>query len=257
MSYKTLIEWTELRLNPIKARNRETGKLGWFCIHASDGCAICHSETKNRWIGTQIGYSAASRDKVEIFLDERALKAKLPSTHPLALVFLCDMTDLFGPFVSDAWLERIFAFVRANPSHTFQILTKRAGRQRHYFQRHPPPDNLWVGGVSVEQRRWLVRLDRLRITPAALRFVSFEPLLGDLGEFDLAGVDWVITGAESDPWNRARPMQLDWVRNIRDHCIAAGVPFFLKQTAVRGRKVSLPELDGRQWRQFPNRGQSQ
>jgi protein gp37 len=161
------------------------------------------------------------------------------------------MTDIFAPFVSNDWLDRIFAFVREHPQHSFQLLTKRAGRQRHYFPRHPPPDNLWVG-VSVEQRRWLARLDRLRATPAALRFVSFEPLLEDLGELNLTGIDWAIVGSESDPWNRARPMQLDWVRHIRDQCVAASVAFFFKQNSERGgKKLPLPELDGRQWRQFP------
>jgi protein gp37 len=98
----------------------------------------------------------------------------------------------------------------------------------------------------------LGRLDQLRATPAALRFVSFEPLLGDLGEIDMSGIGWAITSAESG--KGVRSMQMDWVRGIRDQCKAVGVPFFLKQDVNgRGRKISLPELDGRQWREFPNR----
>ena len=149
------------------------------------------------------------------------------------------MTDLFAEFVLDDWITCIVEAIRRHPQHVYQALTKRPERVRDHFLIHPPPPNLWLG-VSVEQRRHFDRLAALYATPAAIRFASFEPLLEDLGTIDM-----------SDAWRRARPMQLDWVRNIRDQCIATGVPFFFKQDAVHGRKVPLPELDGRKWRQFP------
>jgi protein gp37 len=246
MATKTPIEWTDLAANPIHARDKLTGKAGWFCEHASAGCIFCYSETRNRWIGNKIPYNRQNRDLVEIFFDEKQLR--MPKRP--AKVFLCDMTDIFADFVTDDMLDRIFASVAQHPQHVYQTLTKRPERQRDYFTRHPAPPNLWVGS-SIEQRRPLDRLDTLRTTDAAIRFISFEPLLEDLGTIDLTGIDWVIAGAESDAWRRARPMQLGWVRHIRDQCIAAGVPFFFKQDAVRGRKIPVPVLDGRQWRQFP------
>jgi protein gp37 len=98
-----------------------------------------------------------------------------------------------------------------------------------------------------------LQLHDARPLNASTVLVRFEPLLEDLGTIDVTGLDWAIAGAESDPWRRARPMQLDWVRHIRDQCIAAGVPFFFKQHAEQGgRKLPVPELDGRQWRQFPD-----
>jgi protein gp37 len=162
------------------------------------------------------------------------------------------MTDLFAAFVVDDWIARILEVVAAHPEHVFQVLTKRPERMRDFLAGRPVSPNLWLG-TSAGHRRALHRLDVLRSIPAAVRFASFEPLIEDLGELDLEGIDQAIVGAESDPRGRARPMQLDWVRNIRDQCIAAKIPFFFKQDAVRGRKVPLPELDGRQWRQFPRR----
>ena len=115
--------------------------------------------------------------------------------------------------------------------------------------------NLWLG-TSVEQRQHLDRLDGLRSISAAVRSTSFEPLLEDLGEFDLTGLHWAIAGAESDPRRRARPMELDWIRNIRDQCIAAEVAFFFKQDAISGgKKVPVPELDGRRWGGLPTNSQ--
>jgi protein gp37 len=246
MPNKTPIEWTDLSANPIRARDKLTGKVGWFCEHASAGCIFCYSETRNRWIGNKVPYSRQNRDLVEIFVDEKALK--MPK-RPVK-VFLCDMTDIFADFVPNDALDCIFASVAQHPRNIYQVLTKRPERQHDYFARHSAPPNLWVG-TSIEQRRHLDRLDALRTTDAAVRFVSFEPLLEDLGEFDLTGIHWVIAGAESDAWRRARPMQLDWVRHIRDQCVATGVPFFFKQDAVHGRKLPLPVLDGRVWREFP------
>jgi len=246
MPNKTSIEWTDYSWNPIRARNRKTGKIGWYCEHRSDGCANCYSENINHRWGTGIDFARQNRDRVELFLDEKVLHGKMPP--PGSMVFVCDMTDLFGEFVQEAWLDRIFAVIADNRDIIFQILTKRPERMLSCLSARPVLANVWVG-VSVENRRELWRLDRLRETHAAVRFVSFEPLLEDLGDVDLSGIDWAITGAESGPG--ARLMQMNWVRALRDQCIAADVSFFFKQAAMNGRKIPLPLLDGRQWREFP------
>jgi protein gp37 len=163
------------------------------------------------------------------------------------------MTDLFAPFIKTEWLDRILEVIARHPQHVFQMLTKRPTRIRDYFDNRAAEvlPNLWLG-TSVEQRRHLNRLDSLYRTPAALRFLSAEPLLEDLGAFDISRLDWVIVGAESDRWRRARPMTLDWVRGIPDQCTAHRVPLFFKQDArPGGEKLPLPELDGHRWRQLP------
>jgi protein gp37 len=245
---RTAIEWTDYPWNPVRARDRITGKPGWHCDHASDGCRNCYAETINNLRGTGLAYTHQNLDRVEVFLSDEWLNARTPRRS--SKIFMCDITDLFADFVVDAWLDRIFAVVEAHPRHVFQVLTKRPTRMRDYFSTRPPLPNLWLG-TSIEQRRHKNRLSLLRATPAAIRFVSFEPLLEDLGPIDLSDIGWVIAGAESDPLGRARPMQLDWVRGIRDQCVAADVPFFFKQDAVNGKKLPLPFLDGRQWRAFP------
>jgi protein gp37 len=172
------------------------------------------------------------------------------------------MSDLYHPDVPEEWLAEIFNIMADTGRHTYQVLTKRSSRQRDImygpkshrlwspklWHRSVLP-NVWLG-VSVEDAEQIGRVMDLSATPAAHRFVSFEPLLGDVGHVPLAGIDWVIVGAESGP--RARPMNDDWVRSIRDQCTAAGVPFLFKQRATtNGHKISLPELDGRQWTEFP------
>jgi protein gp37 len=248
MPNRTTIEWCTHNWNPIKARDPVTGKVFFHCEHASEGCRICYSEALNLSFGTRREFTRQNRDLVDIFLDEKTLNEPQPKRIVPAKIFMNDMTDMFGEFVLDDWLDRIFAIVARHPQHIYQVLTKRPERQRDYFLAHLTPFNLWVG-TSIEMRRYLDRLDALRATPAAVRFLSLEPLLEDLGELDLTGIHWVITGAESG--RGARPMRLDWVRGIRDQCIAASVPFFFKQDAANGKKLPLPELDGRQWRQFP------
>jgi protein gp37 len=247
MPHKTPIEWTNYSWNPIRARDRDTGKIGWFCEHVSEGCRHCYSENINHRLGTGIDFARQNRNRVEVFLDEKVLRAKMPL--PGSMIFVCDMTDLFGEFVLDEWIGDIFRVIADNPTVTFQILTKRPERMRSFFAaRKMRLNNVWLG-TSVESRRELWRLDQLRTTPAVVHFVSFEPLLEDLGDIDLTAIDWAITGAESGAG--ARPMLIDWVRGLRDQCIASGVPFFFKQDARNGRKIPLPVLDGRQWREFP------
>ena len=193
------------------------------------------------------------------------------------------MSDLFHERAPDAWIDRIVREIALHQQHTFVVLTKRAERALNYLRRFVERaghilHNLWLG-VSVEDRARLRRMELLCETRAAVRFVSAEPLLGDLGSLALRGIDWVICGGESGP--RARPMHPNWARSIRDQCAAAGVPFFFKQwgewlprdqlgdldcslhfdghawTAdhVRaGKKAAGRLLDGREWSQYPAAG---
>jgi protein gp37 len=247
---RTSIEWTDYSWNPIRARAPGSGKIGWHCEHVSEECRLCYAEVLNKLYGTRFAFTRQNRDAVELYLDEKILHGPMPRRP--AKIFVCDMTDLFGQFVPDEWIDHVISTMTFEVHLTFQVLTKRPERMREYFTRGLAVPHLWIG-TSVGQRRHLSRLDELRNTFAAVRFVSFEPLLEDLGEVDLTGIDWVIVGAESG--NRARAMQLDWVRRLRNHCIERGIAFFFKQDARRGKKLPLPELDGRQWREFPRGGE--
>jgi protein gp37 len=171
------------------------------------------------------------------------------------MVFVNSMSDLFHEGVADDYIERVCRVMQQARRHTFQVLTKRSERMRdllharlEFAAREP---HIWFG-VSVENRRHgLPRVEHLRSSPAALRMLSIEPLLEDLGTLDLAGIGWVILGGESGPG--ARPMEADWVRSIRDQCSSAGVPFFFKQWGGVRKKTSGRELDGRTHDEIPER----
>ncbi|HEX5321149.1 MAG TPA: phage Gp37/Gp68 family protein [Stellaceae bacterium] len=258
MADGTGIEWADATWNPIRARDRDTGKIGWFCTHASDGCRFCYAETFNHRLGTGIAYRAQDAARIEIFIDEKILAQPLHWHRPRK-IFTLSMSDLFGEFVPDALIDRVFAIMALAPQHNFLVLTKRARRMREYVSDEQTPyriaresdalssagalewplPNCWKG-VSVEdQPRADERIPELLATPAAKRFVSCEPLLGPTGldlipvagtfgiEPAIAELDWVIAGGESGPG--ARPMHPDWARSLRDQCVAAGVPFFFKQ----------------------------
>lgn len=279
MSDRTKIEWASnadgspgASWNPIRARNRATGKVGWFCTHASPGCAGCYAERMNQRLGNGVPFKAQHVGDVEIYLDEKVLMEPLRWRKPRT-VFVCSMTDLFGEFVADLTIEMVFAAMALAPQHTFIVLTKRAKRMREWmtsFARQGgvlmaaqrlgadsapvawPLPNVWLG-VSVEdQRRADERIPDLLDTPAAVRFLSVEPLLGpvnlDRVKIDetawmsvLTGLrywgptaaligsklDWVIVGGESGPG--ARPMHPKWADDIRIDCAQAGVPYFFKQ----------------------------
>jgi len=247
---KTAIEWTDRTANPIRARDRTTGKIGWHCVKCSPGCAHCYAAGLNRFRGTGRDFTKADESAVEVFFDPKSLEAirrqRKPERH-----FLCDMTDLFGDFVRDEWIDRVHAYAALAPSQTLQILTKRACRLRDYLNGPERPSqvlaaarsivgmsaaprsiawplrNVWHG-VSVENRRQgLPRIEALRAAIASVRFLSIEPLIEDVGELNLDGVHWVILGGESG--RRARPMHPGAALSIRDQCLAAGVPFFFKQ----------------------------
>jgi protein gp37 len=188
------------------------------------------------------------------------LRRRKPTTW-----FVNSMSDLFHKDVPRGFIQAVYDVMAKCPQHTFQILTKRPQRAEKLITTgHGQADgplwttrqgellpNVWLG-TSIELDRYAFRADHLRATPAAVRFLSCEPLLGPLPSLDLTGIDWLIAGAESG--HGARPMDTGWVRDLRDRCVDAGVAFFLKQSATpAGRKIKLPELDGEQWVQMPAR----
>jgi protein gp37 len=181
------------------------------------------------------------------------------AVHPSALdlplrwreprtVFVNSMSDLFHARIPDDFVFRVFAVMESTPRHTYQVLTKRSTRLRRLAQRLCWPSNVWMG-VSVEDDDHVHRVDDLREVPAAVRFISAEPLLGPLRSLDLNGVDWLIAGGESG--HRARPMDAAWVTELRDACVDADVAFFFKQWGGRTPKAGGRDLEGRTWDDLP------
>jgi len=243
MGDNTGIEWTESTWNPT------TG-----CDRTSPGCDNCYALTLAKRL------KAMGTDKYQVDGDPRTSGPGFGLTlHPDTLqlpyrwrrprvVFVNSMSDLFHPEVPLDYIARVFRVIEETPQHTYQVLTKRSRRMREVAGHLQWPSNLWMG-VSVETSNYLFRIDHLREVPAAVRFVSAEPLLGPLGEVDLEAIDWVIAGGESGPG--ARVMDIGWGRELRDQCNAAGVKFFFKQWGGRTPKAAGRELDGRIWSDFP------
>ena len=240
---RSKIEWTDATWNPV------TG-----CTQISPGCAHCYAKTfAERFRGVpghpyELGFDPQLRPK--------RLDQPLRWTKPRT-IFVNSMSDLFHEDVPDSYIHEVFEVMQAADQHRYQVLTKRAERLAALAPSLPWPDHIWMG-VSVENQRWTSRIAPLRGTPAAIKFLSCEPLLGPL-ELDLNGIDWVIAGGESGPG--ARPMRPDWVRRIRDQCLASGTPFFFKQWGAhdrQGRRVGKKRaghfLDRRKWNGMPGGG---
>ena len=166
------------------------------------------------------------------------------------MIFVNSMSDLFHPDVPVSFIRRVFAVIAKADWHVFQMLTKRADRLERLAGRLSWPANLWMG-VSVEDSRYAWRVDCLRSVPASVRFLSVEPLIGPIYDLNLQGIHWVIVGGESGP--RARPIEPDWVRDVRDRCRRQHVPFFFKQWGGVQKHLTGRLLDGRTWDQFPKR----
>jgi protein gp37 len=212
MSEKSTIEWTDSTWNPV------TG-----CTKVSPGCKHCYAEVfAERWRGIP-GHPYEQGFDLRLWPDRLGLPLTWKKPR---MVFVNSMSDLFHEQVPLAFIRAVFRTMQRASRHTFQILTKRAERLAAIAPELPWAPNVWMG-VSVETAGYLWRADHLRRVPAAVRFLSLEPLLGPLGPLDLSGLHWVIVGGESGP--RARPVEAAWVREIRDQCRAAEVPFLFKQ----------------------------
>lgn len=232
MATRSSIEWTEMTWNPTVG-----------CTKVSPGCDRCYAERITH------RFSHAFPQGFELTLREAALELPLHWRTPRR-IFVNSMSDLFHADVPLDFIERVFEVMVSCPQHQFQILTKRAERLARLAPRLRWPVNVWIG-VSVEARAYQWRADYLRRVPAALRFISAEPLLESLGAIDLNGIDWLIAGGESQAG--ARPAALDWFRELRDRCIRFDVAFFLKQLGGHPSKRGGAEalLDGRAWTQYP------
>jgi protein gp37 len=187
------------------------------------------------------------RNGFALTLHEDALGLPLSWRKP-QVIFVNSMSDLFHEAVPLEFILRVFEVMREASWHVFQVLTKRAERLAECAGEIDWPANVWMG-VSVENEDYLRRVDDLRSTGAAVKFLSLEPLLGPVPGLDLAGIDWVIVGGESGPG--ARPMREEWALEVRDKCLAAGVPFFFKQWGGTNKKKAGKVLAGRTWEQMP------
>lgn len=237
MAQGSSIEWTESTWNPV------TG-----CTKISPGCKHCYAERMALRLQA-MGQSNYARG-FEVTLHERALTLPLAWKKPQT-VFVNSMSDLFHERVPESFIRRVFDVMRQASWHTFQVLTKRAERLEHLSDTLDWAPNVWMG-VSVEARRYLLRLDHLRRTGAHVKFVSFEPLLESLGPIKLQGIDWAIVGGESGP--SARPLEKSWVVEIREQCRRAKVAFFFKQWGGVNKKKAGRLLDGRIWDEIPKVG---
>ena len=242
---KTAIKWTEFTWNPV------TG-----CDKVSPGCENCYALR----LSARLKAMGARR-----YQNDGDLRTSGPgfgiTMHPELvdqprrwreprMVFVNSMSDLFHAKVDIGFVRDVFATIADTPRHTYQVLTKRSLRLARMADKLTWPENLWMG-VSVENAEALPRIDHLRAVPAAVRFLSCEPLIGPLDGIDLDGIGWVITGGESGPGHR--PIEADWVRPIRDACVASAVPFFHKQWGGAKPKDNGNVLDGRLWEQYPDR----
>ncbi|NUP90575.1 MAG: phage Gp37/Gp68 family protein [Candidatus Sumerlaeia bacterium] len=234
MSSHSPIEWTNSTWNPV------TG-----CTKISPGCKHCYAERMARRLHAmgQPNYANGFR----LTLHEHALEIPLRWKKP-QVIFVNSMSDLFHRSVPAAFIQRAFDVMRRADWHQFQILTKRSERLRELDPEIVWAPNIWMG-VSVEDAGRAFRIDDLRATGAAVKFLSLEPLLGPLPRLDLRGIDWVIVGGESGPG--ARPMDPAWVTDLRDQCLRARVPFFFKQWGGVNKRRAGRLLDGRTWDEMP------
>ena len=243
MTTSSKIEWTEQTWNPT---------IG--CTKISPGCKYCYAETMAKRL------QAMGMPEYENGFQLNIISERL--TQPLnrkkpTIYFVNSMSDLFHKSIPSEFLDQVFDVIRRTPQHSYQILTKRASRMRDYFLNKDIPDNVWLG-VSVENRKHgLARIDCLRKIDARIRFLSIEPLLEDLGKIDLSDIHWVIVGGESG--SKARPMNKNWVIDIKNQCKRNNVAFFFKQWGQwgadglkRNKKANGRILKGKTWNEYPS-----
>jgi protein gp37 len=234
MAARSAIEWTEATWNPV------TG-----CSKVSAGCKNCYAERlamRLKAMGQpnyRLGFKVA--------VHKKALSLPMKWKTP-ASIFVNSMSDLFHQDVPTKFILRVFDIMNTSCRHRYQILTKRSERLLRLDPQLAWARNIWMG-VTVESADHINRIAHLRTTSAAVKFISFEPLLGPMPKLDLRGINWAIVGGESGPG--ARPMDRSWVLGILDQCLQAGVPFFFKQWGGTNRKKSGRLLDGKLWSEMP------
>jgi len=238
MADGSAIEWTDATWNPV------TG-----CTKITAGCDNCYAERfAERWRGTpnhpfENGFDLTLRPE-RLHQPTRWKRGRM--------IFVNSMSDLFHKGVPKQFVDAVFDTMELADWHVYQVLTKRSSRMRDYllarYRDRLPPTHIWMG-VSVEDANGAVRIQHLRAAPAAVRFLSVEPLIGPVGPVDLSDIHWVIAGGESGPG--ARILHIDWAREIRDECARQSVSFFFKQWGGFRPKSGGRELDGRKWDEFP------
>ena len=237
----TKIEWTDKTWNPI------TG-----CSKISAGCNNCYAEVMAKRL------QAMGQDKYKngftLTLHENVLKEPLLWKKPHT-IFVCSMSDLFHEKVPFEFIDKVVNTIRSTPQHNYQILTKRAQRMNKYFSQNLIPENAWLG-VTVDVSVSKKRIDWLRELNAPIKFLSCEPLLEDLGEMNLDGIDWVIVGGESGA--RARPMKEEWVLSIKEQAEKQESAFFFKQWGTwgsdgikRNKAINGKMIDGKVYQAMP------
>ena len=244
MGSSSSIEWTEATWNPTRG-----------CTRVSPGCQNCYAERfAHRLSGPGLPYEGLTKSTANgprwrgiVRAIDDVVDLPLHWRTP-RMIFVNSMSDLFHEGIELEFLQRVFDVMRRASWHTFQILTKRSERLQQVSDELDWPNNVWMG-VSVESAEYIDRIDHLRSTAATTRFLSLEPLLGPLPRLNLDGIHWAIVGGESGP--RARPIAAEWVRDIRDQCRIANVPFFFKQWGGVRKKKAGRTLDGRTWEEFP------
>jgi protein gp37 len=234
MAETSTIEWTDSTWNPVRG-----------CTKVSPGCKHCYALTfAERWRGIP---GHPYEQGFDLRLVPEKLREPMSWKSPRR-VFVNSMSDLFHDDVPEFFIRQVFAVMAEAHWHTFQILTKRAARLAELAPRLTWPANVWQG-VSIENAAYVSRIEYLRSVEAAVRFLSIEPLLGPIPHLPLDGISWVIVGGESGP--KHRPVDPAWVRDLRDQCLRARVPFFFKQWGGSRPKAGGRLLDGREWDEYP------
>jgi len=234
MAKRSAIEWTESTWNP------STG-----CTKISDGCRNCYAERMARRLKAM--NNPRYINGFDVTIHEDLISLPLSWKKP-QMIFVNSMSDLFHENIPDSFIYKVFQTMVKADWHIFQVLTKRSGRLRELSRKLTWADHIWMG-VTVENMKVKHRINDLLHTPAYIKFLSLEPLIGPIQNVDFTGINWVIVGGESGPG--ARPMDSGWVRNIRDNCLKSDTPFFFKQWGGFNKKKNGRILDGIYWNQQP------
>ncbi len=234
MAHNSLIEWTQSTWNPV------TG-----CTKISIGCNNCYAERFAKRLQAAGVSQYINGFKVKIHPESFSIPLKWKKPR---VIFVNSMSDLFHEEVPDDFIFRIFEIMKQANWHVFQILTKRSERMLQLSPKLDWQPNIWMG-VTIETQDYIFRLEHLKKTKSSVKFISFEPLLSDIKNLRLKGIDWVIVGGESGP--KSRPMKKEWVVNIRNSCIYQNIPFFFKQWGGFRKKVNGRLLEGKTWNEMP------